>query len=347
MSIESSLDFMSPVEVVISNNNNNNDLDSTNSKIPPLLLRSPPSPPPSHLSRSNSPNVQNDDNNQHEHDIVDQLPQPPSIISANTNFNIDFAFDLNNYDENNKVDEEEQHIFNTNAHTMLDNNLSAENIDEKPFEFSNLDNDKSANDDDSDWANFDFKQPTNLNVNTSEINAITLEPKDTQKIENASMKNVPTAQIEDDDDEWADFVDNTNASNILNIPNETINNNNKDNDDEGIEKPDENQNAPILEAPKLVNQKEFVDHLNVDDLVNKLFTNFNLNISNDNEETNSSDTFKELLIDEDDTWQQLKAYTSVIDASISLQFKWDLSYLEEKCLNSLNLDKIKNIQVKF
>jgi len=174
MSIEKSLDSMSPVEIVL---RNDIDIESAkkpvddlavenNSKIPPLLLRSPP---PLQTSRSNSPDLEINHVTNNEIDIVGSL-QTPSIISANSNFNIDFAFDLNNFNENNQLDEDEKISSNTNAQVMPESNLFIEKLNEKQFEFSSLDNNSKSANNESDWANFDFKQPTN-----------SMEPKETQK----------------------------------------------------------------------------------------------------------------------------------------------------------------------
>ncbi len=51
-------------------------------------------------------------------------------------------------------------------------------------------------------------------------------------------------------------------------------------------------------------------------------------------------------IDKNQTWQQLKSFTSITDESNSLQFKWNLSNLEQSYLDSLSLTRMSN-QVSF
>lgn len=48
----------------------------------------------------------------------------------------------------------------------------------------------------------------------------------------------------------------------------------------------------------------------------------------------------EPFIDSNQTWQQIKMLTSNIEESNSLQFKWNLSTLEDNYLNSLELKRI-------
>ncbi|CAF0810566.1 unnamed protein product [Brachionus calyciflorus] len=48
---------------------------------------------------------------------------------------------------------------------------------------------------------------------------------------------------------------------------------------------------------------------------------------------------KELNLNCDSTWNELKKYTSINDESISLKFKWSLSNLEDEYLKSLNLQR--------
>ena len=79
-------------------------------------------------------------------------------------------------------------------------------------------------------------------------------------------------------------------------------------------------------------------------VVNELFKNVNCSFESCLNKANV-ENLNEMFIDEDEAWKQLKDYTSVIDASVSLQFKWNMSCLEENFLNSLNLSRVENSQV--
>ena len=54
-----------------------------------------------------------------------------------------------------------------------------------------------------------------------------------------------------------------------------------------------------------------------------------------------------LIIETDGLWQEIQKFTTVTDASNSLQFKWCLSNLEENYLNSLNLERIIPVSFYF
>ena len=49
-----------------------------------------------------------------------------------------------------------------------------------------------------------------------------------------------------------------------------------------------------------------------------------------------------LIIDSDEMWQQIQTFTTVTDASNSLQFKWCSSNLEDNYLKAISLDKINH-----
>jgi hypothetical protein len=330
MPIEDSLNVANPIVVSV-HDEIKRTTDILESRIPPLLLRSPP--PPQVSSRSVTPEL-------------DTLPSSietdknENNSQTNSNFNLDFAFDLNSFDENETVSDDLSDLssqITTNRNLLVESNNKKFEEEEEEIKFSanNIVNEGSN------WANFDSKPFASSNTN----------PENNKKLEDTNLCNeikneVPTNDEEklggddDDDDEWADFVDNTPVSNF-NIPNEI-------NNSEFISKVDTNQNRPIANTettqPLEVKIKDSPsDQIVLDNLVNKLFTNLNANGNYFSE----TDKTQEMFIDDDETWKQLKAYTSVIDASISLQFKWNLSCLEENCLNSLNLVRVENNQVRI
>jgi len=330
MPIEDSLNVANPIVVSV-HDEIKRTTDILESRIPPLLLRSPPPPQASSRSITPEPDTlpssietdKNENNNQ-----------------TNSNFNLDFAFDLNSFDENETVSDDLSDLsaqITTNRNLLVESNNQKFEEEEIKFPANTISNESSN------WADFDSKPFASSNTN----------PENNKKLEDTNLCNeikneVPTNDDEeklggddDDDDEWADFVDNTPVSNF-NIPNEI-------NNSEFISKADTNQNRPTIantettQPPEVKNRDFPSDRIVLDNLVNKLFTNLNVN-GNYFSETDKS---QEMFIDDDETWKQLKAYTSVIDASISLQFKWNLSCLEENCLNSLNLVRVENNQVRF
>jgi hypothetical protein len=145
---------------------------------------------------------------------------------------------------------------------------------------------------------------------------------------------------EEEDDEWADFVDTTTPHTNIQMlndlePNQTqvLKSNEVQQQIQHVQ-PDSNQK----ESANSVNQFDFFNL--IDNLLNQKLNTafFNVNES-------SANKLRELLIDEDTVWHKLKTYTSITDESISLKFKWNRSSIEESYLKSLNLEKVLPNQV--
>jgi len=51
-------------------------------------------------------------------------------------------------------------------------------------------------------------------------------------------------------------------------------------------------------------------------------------------------SYDEFIIEKDPTWMHLKVLTATTDESDSLQFRWNLSCLEENYMKSMNMHRI-------
>jgi hypothetical protein len=308
MPLEESLDLTDSIVVSVNDDELQRPSELLENRIPPLLLRSPP--PPQSKSRSITPELGTLSS------FGEDNTNDTENVYNNSNFNLDFAFDLNNFDENADVGDD---LCEFSTQIAANRNLLVESSNQN----FNLEENKSNTNESSNWADFDSK------------------PFSSNETRNNEMKNVKEEvnfDNENDDDEWADFVDNNAKPAIgLEIPNEAMHNESKS-------KLDTNQNGLTEKSepatPLFVKNKDFSEQIVLENLVNQMFTNLNLNV-----DFSETDKIQEMFIDDNETWKQLKTYTSVIDASISLQFKWNLSCLEENCLNSLNLTRIENSQV--
>ena len=311
--------------------------DILESRIAPLLLRSPP--PPS-TSRSVTP----------EPDSESGATQPSFIENIHSNFSLDFAFDLNdegNFDNDSHSLDKDEEDFNFNklaSPIAIDRNLV---IDEKPLEFNNNSNNnnnsKSIPNEEPNWAaDFNFNEPVNARESKHDRPIGVATRTDANVLPNEP--NSSTTFNDDPDDDWADFVDNTKTSSTIPfsiIPIEQVNETLTPRSGDMKTNANQTPKSPFLRNKHDLDEK--CHHVNsLDNLVNQLFSSLNVNVKNSLEETDSA---KEMFIDDDATWKQLIAYTSVIDASMSLQFKWNLSCLEDNCLNSLNLVRAENSQV--
>lgn len=188
---------------------------------------------------------------------------------------------------------------------------------------------------------------------------------------NKNNENAPNVVDDDDDDEWADFVDPTTAiTNVIPELNVTLQLNNDNSH------PSTNDNARTNNIPSeikngettVIGQKNpspppFPNNIenssgaaNDDDTSTSSLDFGYLSLIDKLAVVSSDDSFRfgkdladlnEINVDLDETWMQLKDYTSVNDASSSLKFKWLLSELENNYLNSINVNRVvlNNAQV--
>lgn len=77
----------------------------------------------------------------------------------------------------------------------------------------------------------------------------------------------------------------------------------------------------------------------INNLIEKLFTSEAARFEFSKREENLKENNELLNIDLDEMWQELKTFTSINDASLSLKFKWYLSNLEDNYLKSLSLQR--------
>lgn len=128
--------------------------------------------------------------------------------------------------------------------------------------------------------------------------------------------------VQDEEDEFTDFVDN--AQEIPQVESSTL-----------------TSVQPIsVDAPpattKIAHTEPVCPPFNFVEAVEHVFGNVNsLNI-----QSSESTTLFQDQVSQNETWQELKKYTSINDASISLQFKWYLSNLEELYIDALSLERI-------
>ena len=172
--------------------------------------------------------------------------------------------------------------------------------------FQSVTADKSTENDDSDWANFGVTGSTSL----------------------------AQAADQDNEDEFTDFVDNL-----------------------GVEKEEDEQQQqePVTSSSEVVQNASsetavaappvYETSLNLAELVDRLFTDTTFFFKTNSGLDSSSFSSTAQEINENDTWQQLKTYTSINDASLSLKFKWYLSNIEGFYLESLNLERATAINL--
>lgn len=306
-------------------------MESENS-IPPLISKSPPpSPNPSH-----SPNLFKQEphislNNSFHTPFEEQLiNDDPGANQNDLDSSIPSLSDFNLV-KSNKTEPISNH--NTNADVQESRNTGGDGF------FNNLNGfDNSNQVEDLNWANFDTKLDS-FEANTDNLNSdLNKEETNGASELNVNKKEEP-AEVDDEDD-WADFVENTDFIST-NIENTAVN-------IPVVPVAQTQQQVPIQATPTFnTPMNQSVSEFNLDSLVMKLFDNLNLSESSFlNEEAGSiGDGLNELAIDCDKFWQQLITYTSVTDASASLQFKWSLSDLEDNYIKSLNLNKPQPNQV--
>lgn len=168
-------------------------------------------------------------------------------------------------------------------------------------------------DEPSNWDPFNTSQPDQAAAETVQ---------DSEGTDWASFKQ--NEVVQDEEDEFTDFVDNAQE-----IPQA----------ESAIQPPSVQQEIPKVDVPITITHTEPVcPPFNYVEAVEHVFGNVNsLNIQS--EATESTTLFQD-QVSQNETWQELKKYTSINDASISLQFKWYLSNLEELYIDALSLERI-------
>jgi hypothetical protein len=148
---------------------------------------------------------------------------------------------------------------------------------------------------------------------------------------------------EEEEDEWADFVETTTPQTNIQVVNHA---NTVPIHHQAIKSEEVEQ--PIDQVEIESKQKEYETNRNQFDLFNLIENLFDQNLNtkffNANESL-SSNSLQEMLIDENSIWRQLQTFTSITDESISLKFKWNTSSIEEHYLKALSLEKIIPNQV--
>jgi hypothetical protein len=144
---------------------------------------------------------------------------------------------------------------------------------------------------------------------------------------------------DDDDDDFADFVEN--PVEISQLQKAEIQ---KINQVEPAPRPLTSANLNHIIPP----QKIILESFNYAEVLNRLFVNtsidnmFSSKLGINKDETcmmNDDSNLSHLnLIENNDTWHELKTLTSINDASLSLKFKWYKSNLEDFYLKSLNVE---------
>lgn len=188
---------------------------------------------------------------------------------------------------------------------------------------------------------YDNDIPKELNL-SNELN--TTEPEDNEEKNN-----------EDDDDEWADFVDSSlkppepessstqqqqqqQQQNLMQTNgafNATVDACKLDNVSSKLETspPKSDEAPPKTDVLSMFNHQEESSQI-----LSRLFGSSSFLNSKSVPKESSVINISPLDVNGDKTWNQLKEFTFINDASPSLKFKWVLSELETNFLNSINID---------
>lgn len=198
-------------------------------------------------------------------------------------------------------------------------------------DFTPFNSNDNQDDVDSGWANFEPSVSSNNNVNfkndfPSDIINQSNKLADTKEISN------PSETTNNDDDEWGNFVEIEQVS----IPNNQNNHNANKLSDANTDFSQEQQEEIILEK-NLKSETVATNLIDYDLILNDLFNSKNVKFFND---AYNDLVVNNLVIETDDLWQEIQTFTTVTDASNSLQFKWCLSNLEDNYLSALNLERI-------
>jgi hypothetical protein len=327
------------------------------SSIPPLISNSPP-PPPSSTSLNQSPStsalVESDNDDDNDNDDLPNLydaiqiepvrslndPDPDDKNDHPRPDNLDAYHDLPEVPSHVHLEEVKPDLSVTNETS----NFATDDWD--PFnapkpaneaDSPETDTNKNASDD---WANFGATESyfetfanstTAAVVDQTSLNLIaeTSEPKEV-----SSNTNLNVQVNDDDDDEFSEFVDNSDCIQAEVAPTT------------------EPPSSRLVEQPPKQVANEFVapppkaiaePALDMCAIVDRIFSSPTDNNSFFKSNTASHEATEDdeyyLDVRSNPTWLELKTYTSINDASLSLKFKWYLSTLENFYLESLNLER--------
>ena len=280
----------------------------------------------------------------------DDLLDAPNSELAESSFTVDDAFAVN-FGENCMIND-----------GQVDN--SAFDL----FEQRNVEDagDAAAADQGEEWAKFDFEpsaafdSQANVLEGDTKLNADTVENVD----EIGKNGDDGDNDDDDDDDDFADFVDSSNfpqnSELLASLPPLPSLAPPPPQISTQLPEPSEPQPqpthktvtpsasridtlTPAAPAPALQQPSSNINiSVNYDQILNDLFNDQTTNdVSPRPTPTSTPASASGLVsIDQDDMWQQLRTYTSVTDASISLKFKWIKSELEHFYLNALNVQRV-------
>lgn len=275
--------------------------------VPPLLSKSPP-----------SPSIDNSQNNENSLDGIKEGDYEMNFKSIDLNQNNDSKNQKEfNYSKQN-------HFISNNSNQELIDAISTGDLNQlSAINLKDSHNNHSSN---LNWANFDTDSKI-FEQNISNAN----ENDEGKKIEESMIKH----SNHQEDDDFADFVETST------LPNESF---------ISVTAQAYCKTSRILQKNiNLIDNKissSNIAILDYDPLLENLFENLNEKTKSILQNfTKKSIETKEFIIDNNETWTELKNYTSVTDASISLKFKWILSNLEKNYLNSLNIERVTKIQV--
>jgi hypothetical protein len=138
----------------------------------------------------------------------------------------------------------------------------------------------------------------------------------------------------DEDDEWGNFVDVRQPHTTFIDANIPINSTDLPNKSTEF-------NANMT-AKNEMNQLTLVENM-----LNEIFASVNKDEifkheKNESKESNRNENIELDMMSDNQIWQELLLFTSIIDMSNSLNFKWSLSDLEESYLDSLSLHRAKS-----
>jgi hypothetical protein len=295
--------------------------EAISSIIPPLISNSPPPEP---TSPNNSPSASIvDDDLPNLYDSIQKEPvrslNDPSPLGLDTND----SFDLPQVPSH-QVDLEDAKINSIENIPIQISNFT----DWDPFNVQTNTKESNIESNAGDWANFVATESNFQSfVNTTDKNSSENTDLNKEQEKENQMQAVITNASIDDDDEFSEFVDNSD------IQSEEIQTQPPTASAVELPKPILSENvapSPLTTIPEPV--------LDLVGIAEKVFSNFDSFFKPD--ATHVSAEFDDCLdVKSNDTWLQLKTYTSINDASISLKFKWYLSNVESFYLESLNLER--------
>jgi hypothetical protein len=288
----------------------------SSSNIPPLLSNTPP---PSSTSHNISPSDSIVDDSPN---LFDEIQNKP-VRALNDTDPVDEYNDLPEIVPGSSFLVEQTLPSLSVPEKPIVNELASSSVDWDPFNtVPSVDQSSSVVAGDSydaptgDWANFGAVQTTEtsyLSENTSFF---------AEKPNQIPVKE--TAQ-EDEDDEFSDFVDNAECVQAESIIQERTQINLA------------TQHTLNGASAELQISTVLEPVLDFSELADRLFLKADSFFKPNVDSLETRHEFSD--VKSNPTWEQLKTYTSINDASISLKFKWYLSNLESFYLESLNLDR--------